>query len=49
MPTSSAPRGRRSSPAAKYRHPDTGATWSGRGRQPKWIAQASDPELFRVA
>lgn len=26
--------------AAKYRHPEDGAlTWSGRGRQPKWIAE----------
>lgn len=26
--------------AAKYRHPDEPAlTWSGRGRQPKWIAE----------
>ena len=26
--------------AAKYRHPENAAlTWSGRGRQPKWIAE----------
>jgi DNA-binding protein H-NS len=26
--------------AAKYRHPENGAlTWSGRGRQPKWVAE----------
>ena len=26
--------------AAKYRHPEDGAlTWSGRGRQPKWVAE----------
>ncbi|WP_369050195.1 H-NS histone family protein [Burkholderia gladioli] len=43
------PRLRRSPPAAKYRHPDTGDTWSGRGRQPKWIAQAADREQYRVA
>lgn len=24
--------------AAKYRDPETGATWSGRGKAPKWIA-----------
>lgn len=24
--------------AAKYRDPATGATWSGRGKPPKWIA-----------
>ncbi len=23
---------------AKYRHPDSGATWSGKGRVPQWIA-----------
>jgi DNA-binding protein H-NS len=23
--------------AAKYRDPDSGATWSGRGKTPKWI------------
>lgn len=24
--------------AAKYRDPDTGTTWSGRGKPPQWIA-----------
>lgn len=24
----------------KFRHPETGATWSGRGRMPKWIKEA---------
>ncbi|MDN7813773.1 H-NS histone family protein [Burkholderia gladioli] len=43
------PRHRRTPPTAKYRHPDTGHTWSGRGRQPKWIAQAADREQYRVA
>jgi DNA-binding protein H-NS len=28
------------SPAVKYRDPETGATWSGRGRMPKWLALA---------
>jgi DNA-binding protein H-NS len=33
-----APRpGNRSKVAAKYRHPDSGATWSGRGLPPKWL------------
>ncbi|MGF6239762.1 DNA-binding protein H-NS [Paraburkholderia sp. GAS38] len=27
----------KSVPAAKYRDPKTGATWSGRGREPVWI------------
>jgi DNA-binding protein H-NS len=26
--------------AAKYRNPETGATWSGRGRAPRWLAAA---------
>lgn len=26
--------------AAKYRNPETGETWSGRGRTPKWLAEA---------
>ena len=30
--------GKRSKVAAKYRHPDSGATWSGRGLPPKWLA-----------
>ncbi len=25
---------------AKYRHPDTGETWTGRGKAPRWIAAA---------
>jgi DNA-binding protein H-NS len=32
--------GNRSKVAAKYRHPETGATWTGRGLPPKWIADA---------
>ena len=26
--------------AAKYRHPSTGESWSGRGLQPKWLKAA---------
>ena len=26
--------------APKYRHPQTGQTWSGRGKQPRWLADA---------
>lgn len=26
--------------AAKYRNPETGDTWTGRGRQPKWVEAA---------
>lgn len=32
---------------AKYRDPVTGATWSGRGREPKWIA-GKDRGAFEV-
>lgn len=33
---------------AKYRDPKTGATWSGRGRAPAWIANAKDRSKFLV-
>ena len=26
--------------AIKYRHPQTGETWTGRGRPPRWLASA---------
>jgi len=26
--------------APKYRHPETGETWSGRGKPPRWLANA---------
>lgn len=31
---------RASSPPVKYRHPETGVTWSGRGLQPAWLKAA---------
>jgi DNA-binding protein H-NS len=34
--------------AAKYLNPRTGATWSGRGRAPAWIANAEDRSEFLV-
>lgn len=34
--------------AAKYMHPKTGATWSGRGRAPAWIANAKNRDRFLV-
>ncbi|WP_413657953.1 H-NS family nucleoid-associated regulatory protein [Paraburkholderia phenoliruptrix] len=37
-----------SSSAAKYRDPTTGATWSGHGRAPGWIASAKDRSKFLV-
>lgn len=33
---------------AKYRDPKTGATWSGRGRAPAWIASAKDRTRFLI-
>ncbi|MGN8112407.1 H-NS family nucleoid-associated regulatory protein [Paraburkholderia sp. 22098] len=37
-----------SASAAKYRDPKTGATWSGRGRAPRWIASAKNRDKFLV-
>lgn len=34
-------------PKPRYRDPDTGATWTGRGRAPAWIA-GQDRERFRI-
>jgi DNA-binding protein H-NS len=34
--------------AAKYMAPKTGATWSGRGRAPSWIAKAKNRDWFLV-
>jgi DNA-binding protein H-NS len=33
--------------AAKYRDPETGATWSGRGKPPRWIA-GKNREQFAI-
>jgi DNA-binding protein H-NS len=35
-------------PAAKYLDPKTGATWSGHGRAPGWIANVKDRSRFLV-
>jgi DNA-binding protein H-NS len=35
--------------ARKYRDPKTGATWSGRGRAPAWIANAKNRARFLVS
>src|SRR5262245_58620379 len=32
--------GQRASPEPKYRDPKTGDTWSGRGREPRWMTAA---------
>ncbi|MEX3934221.1 H-NS family nucleoid-associated regulatory protein [Paraburkholderia phymatum] len=34
--------------AAKYRDPKTGATWTGHGRAPAWIASAKDRSRFLI-
>jgi DNA-binding protein H-NS len=34
---------------ALYRDPETGATWSGRGRAPAWLAEAKDRNKFLIA
>jgi DNA-binding protein H-NS len=34
---------------AKYRDPETGASWSGRGRAPAWLASAKDRAKFLIA
>jgi DNA-binding protein H-NS len=33
---------------AKYRDPNSGATWSGRGRAPEWLASAKDRTRFLI-
>lgn len=35
--------------APKYRDPATGATWSGRGKAPSWLAGATDRAVFLIA
>lgn len=34
--------------ATKYRDPETGATWSGRGRAPAWLANVKDRSAFLI-
>lgn len=38
--TTTKSRGPRGPVAPKYRHPETGETWTGRGKAPKWISAA---------
>lgn len=33
----------------KYRHPQTGQTWTGIGQQPEWLRQALSKEGYRVS
>ncbi|MGF6654969.1 DNA-binding protein H-NS [Paraburkholderia youngii] len=41
--------GEKTKAAPKYQHPKTGATWTGHGRAPAWIAEAKDPSKFLIA
>ncbi len=43
-----AARAQRASSVPKYRDPKTGATWSGRGRAPTWIAGAKNRDRFLI-
>ncbi|MFL9922224.1 H-NS family nucleoid-associated regulatory protein [Paraburkholderia fungorum] len=40
--------GKKSAVAAKYRNAKTGATWTGHGRAPQWIASAKSRDRFLV-
>lgn len=42
-------RPQRAKVAPKYRHRVTGATWTGRGKQPKWFAAAEQSELEHLS
>lgn len=46
------PARKRGTVPVKFRHPDTGATWTGRGRTPRWIVEAesagTDRSTFAV-
>lgn len=45
-----AKRGRSKAPAAaKYANPETGATWTGRGRAPDWIKDLSKEDRAKFA
>ncbi|MGF6369689.1 DNA-binding protein H-NS [Paraburkholderia sp. RAU6.4a] len=47
--SASAGKGQRKGPqAAKYADPKSGATWSGRGRAPAWLAGAKDRSRFLI-
>ena len=40
--------GKQSAATAKYRDPKTGATWTGHGRAPNWIASAKNRDRFLI-
>lgn len=39
---------RKPRPAPKYKNPETGETWSGRGKAPAWIAEAKDKSIYAI-
>ena len=41
--------GKQNAGGAKYRDPKSGASWSGRGRAPAWLAGAKDSSKFLIA
>ena len=45
---SSAGKGTRGTVAPKYRNPETGDTWTGRGRAPGWIRDYEDKSQFLI-
>lgn len=47
-PEKSSPRKPRGSVAPKYRHPETGETWTGRGRAPRWLVAAESAGADRA-
>lgn len=40
--------GSRGPVAAKYKNPETGATWTGRGKPPRWVVDAEDAGKSRA-
>lgn len=46
-PSRSVNTGARATVAPKYRNPETGETWTGRGKPPRWIAD-QDREKFLI-
>lgn len=48
QPTANAGRTRKAV-APKFRNPETGATWTGRGRTPRWILEAEQSGAGREA
>jgi DNA-binding protein H-NS len=38
----------RVTPAPLYRDPESGSTWSGRGKTPKWLAEADNRDDFLI-